>query len=90
MSSTLNIQLTNELRRYVDERASDNDVYSTPSEYIRDLIRKDMETRNKIREREIAVALLEARNTAVTPLEDDFIQNEMKLLKERNASKSKE
>ncbi len=41
MSNSLNIQLTSELRRYVDERASDNDVYATPSEFIRDLIRKD-------------------------------------------------
>lgn len=43
MSSSLNIQLTKELRRFVDARASDDDVYATPSEYIRDLIRKDME-----------------------------------------------
>jgi len=45
LSSTLNIQLTDALRKYVDERASDNDVYSTPSEYIRDLIRRDMQDR---------------------------------------------
>ena len=43
MTSTLNIQLTNELRRYIDMRASDDDVYATPSEYIRDLVRRDME-----------------------------------------------
>jgi len=43
MSSSLNVQLTRELRRYVDMRASDNDLYATPSEYIRDLIRRDME-----------------------------------------------
>ncbi len=43
MTSTLNIQLTDELRRYIDMRASDDDVYSTPSEYIRDLVRRDME-----------------------------------------------
>ena len=45
MSSSLNIQLTTELSRFFDERASDGDVYSTPSEYIRDLIRRDMEKR---------------------------------------------
>jgi antitoxin ParD1/3/4 len=45
MSSSLNVHLTDELRRYVDERASDNDVYATPSEYIRDLIRRDMQDR---------------------------------------------
>jgi antitoxin ParD1/3/4 len=43
MSSSLNVSLTDELRRFVDSRASDKDVYSTPSEYIRDLIRRDME-----------------------------------------------
>ena len=43
MSSSLNVQLTTVLRKYVDERASDKDVYATPSEYIRDLIRQDMQ-----------------------------------------------
>src|SRR2546429_6386613 len=41
------------LRKYVDERASDKDVYATPSEYIRDLIRQDMQ------DRAIAVNILE-------------------------------
>jgi antitoxin ParD1/3/4 len=45
LSSSLNVQLTDALRRYVDERASDKDVYATPSEYIRDLIRRDMQDR---------------------------------------------
>jgi Arc/MetJ-type ribon-helix-helix transcriptional regulator len=45
LSSSLNVQLTDALRRYVDERASDKDVYATPSEYIRDLIRQDMQDR---------------------------------------------
>jgi len=48
MSSSLNVSLTDELRRYVNTRASDNDVYATPSEYIRDLIRQDMENRRTI------------------------------------------
>lgn len=49
MTSSLNIQLTNELRKFVDLRASDKDVYSTPSEYIRDLIRRDMEEQGTLR-----------------------------------------
>ena len=48
MSSSLNVSLTDELRKYVDKRASDTDLYATPSEYIRDLIRQDMESRNVI------------------------------------------
>jgi antitoxin ParD1/3/4 len=45
MASSLNISLTDEMRNYVNSRASDNDLYATPSEYIRDLIRQDMERR---------------------------------------------
>jgi antitoxin ParD1/3/4 len=45
LSSSLNVQLTDALRKYVDERASDKDVYATPSEYIRDVIRRDMQDR---------------------------------------------
>jgi len=49
MSSSLNVSLTDELRRYVNERASDDDIYATPSEYIRDLIRQDMEGHRVLR-----------------------------------------
>lgn len=45
MSSSLNISLTDELRNFVNSRASDQDLYATPSEYIRDLIRQDMANR---------------------------------------------
>ena len=43
MASSLNLSLTNELREFVDSRTGDSRVYATPSEYIRDLIRHDME-----------------------------------------------
>jgi antitoxin ParD1/3/4 len=43
MARTLIIQLTDELRRHIDMRARNNDVYATPSEYIRDLVQSDME-----------------------------------------------
>ena len=56
LSSSLNVQLTDALRKYVDERASDRDVYATPSEYIRDLIRQDMQ------DRAIALNVLEGLN----------------------------
>ena len=45
MSRSLNVQLTDALRKYVNERASDKDVYATPSEFVRDLIRRDMQDR---------------------------------------------
>ena len=43
MTCSLNLSLTNELRAFVDSRTGDSGVYATPSEYIRDLIRHDME-----------------------------------------------
>ena len=43
MASSLNLSLTDELRRFVDSRTGDESLYSTPSEYIRDLIRRDMQ-----------------------------------------------
>lgn len=48
MASSLNLSLTDELREYVDSRTGDHGVYSTPSEYLRDLIRRDMETQGVV------------------------------------------
>lgn len=43
VSTTLDVQLTHVLRKYLDERA--NDMHATPSEYICHLIRQDMQDR---------------------------------------------
>lgn len=43
MASSMNLSLTDELRDFVNSRTGDNGVYATPSEYLRDLIRRDME-----------------------------------------------
>jgi antitoxin ParD1/3/4 len=42
MASSLNLSLTDELRKFINSRTGDAGVYSTPSEYLRDLIRHDM------------------------------------------------
>jgi len=44
MANSLNLSLTDELRDFVNSRSSDTGLYATPSEYIRDLIRHDMES----------------------------------------------
>ena len=46
MASNLNLSLTDELRAYIDSHTDDNSAYSKPSEYLRDLIRRDMETQD--------------------------------------------
>ena len=43
MGSSLHVSLPDEMRRYVDRIADGSATYATPSEYVRDLIRKDME-----------------------------------------------
>lgn len=48
MASSLNLSLTDELREFVDSRTGDAGVYATPSEYLRDLIRRDMESQGTV------------------------------------------
>lgn len=48
MATSLHVSLPDELRRFVDQRTDGRDIYSTPSEYIRDLIRKDMQENEKL------------------------------------------
>ena len=43
MPSSLHVSLPDEMRAYVDQRTDGTSRYSTPSEYVRDLIRRDME-----------------------------------------------
>lgn len=43
MSSTINLSLTDELRAYIDSNCGDEKLYSTPSEFLRDLLREKKE-----------------------------------------------
>ncbi|MDA9003996.1 hypothetical protein N9J26_00745 [bacterium] len=48
MANILNLSLTNKLRKFVDMRVGDDGLYATPSEDLRDLIRRDMESQSTI------------------------------------------
>ncbi len=48
MASSMNLSLTDELRDFVDSRTGDASPYATPSEYLRDLIRRDMESQSVV------------------------------------------
>ncbi len=48
MPSSLNLSLTDELREFVNSRTGDSGLYTTPSEYVRDLIRRDMESQKTV------------------------------------------
>lgn len=43
MPSSLHISLPDEMHRFVQERTNGSGVHATPSEYVRDLIRRDLE-----------------------------------------------
>jgi antitoxin ParD1/3/4 len=49
MASSLNLSLTDELRKFINSRTGDAGVYATPSEYLRDLIRRDMESQEVVK-----------------------------------------
>jgi len=51
MSNSLNIPLTDELKKFIQQQAGNGTFYSTPSEYVRDLIRQDRDRKeaNRIR-----------------------------------------
>ena len=40
MANSLNLSLTDELRAFVDENCGDGTLYATPSEFVRDVIRR--------------------------------------------------
>ena len=46
MSERINARLSQPLAEFVDRMVGEEGLYETPSEYVRDLIRRDMERRN--------------------------------------------
>ncbi len=40
MTRSINLSLTDELRAFLDKNSGDGTLYSTPSEFVRDLIRR--------------------------------------------------
>ncbi|MCA9207370.1 MAG: hypothetical protein KDA55_03395 [Planctomycetales bacterium] len=40
MTSTLNLSLTDELRKFIDQNCGDGTLYATPSEFVRDVLRQ--------------------------------------------------
>ena len=40
MSHSLNLSLTDELRKFIDRNCGDGTLYATPGEFVRDLLRQ--------------------------------------------------
>ncbi len=62
MAATLNLSLTDELRSFVDSRCGDGTDYSTPSEFLRDLIR---EKKERIEAANLRSAVIEGYQDAI-------------------------
>lgn len=40
MANSLNLSLTDELRAFIDQNCGDGTLYATPSEFVRDILRR--------------------------------------------------
>ncbi len=83
MTATLNLSLTDELRSFVDSNCGDGTEYSTPSEFLRSLIRekKEREAAAELRE-----GIIEGYQDAIagrTITFDGDIQNALSEFKKR-------
>jgi len=62
MGHALNLTLTEELRAFIDENCGEGTLYSTPSEFVRDLLR---EKKRQIEAAKVRDAILEGYQDAI-------------------------
>lgn len=69
MANSLNLSLTDELRAFIDENCGDGTLYATPSEFVRDIIR-----RHKLQQEaaEVRDAIIEGYQDAIAGRTVDF------------------
>lgn len=63
MGSSINLSLTDELRTFINENSGDGTLYSTPSEFLRDLLR---EKKQRLEASELRDAILEGFQDVVS------------------------
>ena len=84
--ASLNISLPQSLKEYVEAQV-ESSGYSTPSEYIRTLLRDDQKRRAEDR---LEALLLEGLESgAPIPVTPEYIERKRKQLIERHAKKTK-
>jgi len=84
--TSLNISLPQPLKNYVEERVKEGG-YSTPSEYVRELLRKDQQ---RCAEKKVEVLLLEGLKSG-KPIEitSKYWKNKRQQLIKRHGTKNK-
>jgi antitoxin ParD1/3/4 len=62
MPNSLNLSLTNELRAFIDRNSGEGTLYSTPSEFVRDILRRHKAQQDAA---EVRDAILEGYQDAI-------------------------
>ena len=78
MPSSINLSLTDELRKFVQEKSGDGTLYATPSEFVRDVLRRHKERQEAAAARD---AILEGYQDAIAGRTHEFKGDLKALLK---------
>ncbi|MCK4708329.1 MAG: hypothetical protein KAU21_06915 [Gammaproteobacteria bacterium] len=62
MASSINLSLTDELRKFIDSNTGDGSLYSTPSEFLRSLLR---EKKERLEAAELRSSIVSGFNDAI-------------------------
>lgn len=78
MPNSLNLSLTDELRAYIDRNSGDGTLYATPSEFVRDILRRSKAQQEAAQVRD---AIVEGYQDAIAGRTVPFRGNLKSLLK---------
>lgn len=84
-SETLNISLTDELKQFIESQSGSGTLFTTPDEYVRNLIRHEKE---KLEAQSLRTAILDGYTDAVRGNTKKFSGDLMADLKAHKADKS--
>jgi len=79
MSKSLNLSLTDELRSFIDRNSGDGTLFSTPSEFLRDVLR---EKKERMESAAVRAAILEGYQDVTAGRLVEFKGNLRSTLKE--------
>lgn len=84
-TESLNIALTDEMKKFITSQSGNGTLYATPSEYVRDLIRHD---RNRLEAASLRSAVLEGYQDVMHGRTHKFSGDLMADLKAHQKSRS--
>lgn len=85
MANSINLSLTDELRKFIDDNTGDGTLYATPSEFLRQIIREKKEQMEAARLRD---AILEGYQNAIAGRTTPFsgnLKDDMKKFRKRQS-----